>query len=161
MPEAAQLCCTAGLSQRNLPSFSRCVAPVSKQVLWTEQCHAWGTCLDVVRVEICTQCLLFDEFYGTWNQWCHEATGFGHVSSKTCCCRGYYLAFIRLDKLHVHMATSPGEKTIPSVLPICVDADCLLGAQCSQRQCCWKERKRRAMSCFAVCWCEICTARLV
>lgn len=80
-----------------------------------------GNCLDVVRLEICAQCLLCDEFLWFMEPvvpWCHW---FWHMSSKTGCCMGYYLGFIRLDKLHVHMSTSPGVKSITSVLPIYVE----------------------------------------
>lgn len=156
MPEAVQLCRTAGLSQRNLPSnFQMCCFSVQAGTLNRAMQHL-GNCLDVVRLEICAQCLLCDEVLWymkpmvPWSHW------FWHMSSKTGCCMGYYLAFIRLSKLRVHMTTDARVKSITSVLPICVEQLIVLGELNP-----FRGSAEKKGCCFCVCRYEICTACLV
>lgn len=92
------------------------------QVSWTEQCNTWGTAwMWRDWRSLNSTCNVVMSFCGTWNLWYHGATGFGHITSKTCCCMRYYLEFIRLDKVHGHITTSPWVQSITSVLLICVE----------------------------------------
>ena len=77
--------------------------------------------------DLCTAFVMWCEHQVGWAFVVHEAsvgrkmhTVFGHLPSKTSCCVGFSLAFIKLGKLHAQLTTSPWVSSITSVLTICV-----------------------------------------